>query len=201
MTTIIDLPEQLRSPLSSPWIFLPTEISCYILGKINRPYWAFFGQTCWQFQYVVRCLRNIKYPKVNAWRIFVRNGHDELISFMIDCHYKYNIKKLAKYATVYGQIEILEMIIANYRYVPDERVIKIAARCGHIDVLKWARKNNCEWDYDTCAMAAQNGHLEVLIWARKNGCKWNHGVCADAALNGHLEVLIWARKNGCKWNY
>ena len=45
-----------------------------------------------------------------------------------------------------------------------------AAFGGHLDVLKWARENDCEWDPQTCSWAARNGHLDVLKWARGNGC-------------------------------
>ena len=46
----------------------------------------------------------------------------------------------------------------------------------------------------------KNGHLEVLQWARANECSWNASTCANAARKGHLEVLQWARTNGCPWN-
>ena len=49
-------------------------------------------------------------------------------------------------------------------------------------------------------MQLPNGHLEVLKWARSNGCEWNSWTCASAAENGHLEVLKWARSNDCPWN-
>ena len=39
---------------------------------------------------------------------------------------------------------------------------------GHLEVLKWARENGCQWDEWTCATAAEGGHLEVLKWAREN---------------------------------
>jgi hypothetical protein len=42
-------------------------------------------------------------------------------------------------------------------------------RC-HVEVLRWARENGCEWDARTCAWAAGGGHLDVLRWARENGC-------------------------------
>ena len=29
------------------------------------------------------------------------------------------------------------------------------------------------WNSDTCYHAANNGHLEVLKWARENGCDWD----------------------------
>jgi hypothetical protein len=41
---------------------------------------------------------------------------------------------------------------------------------GHLEVLKWARANDCPWDFRTCAFAAKGGHLETLKWARANGC-------------------------------
>ena len=71
-------------------------------------------------------------------------------------------------------------------------------RCGHLEVLQWARANGCDWDTGTCYLAAQEGHLDVLQWARANGCDWNSEKCAAiAAVRGHLDLLQWARANGC----
>ena len=71
-----------------------------------------------------------------------------------------------------------------------------AAFGGHLNLLKWARENGCDWDSLTCTAAACNGHMDILKWARENGCDWNSDACAYAALNGHLEVLKWAREHG-----
>ena len=79
-------------------------------------------------------------------------------------------------------------------------ICEIAAQNGWLDLLIWARQNNCEWDNSVCSYAALNGHLEVLKWARQNDCEWNSGVCSSAAEKGHLEVLKWARQNGCEWD-
>ncbi len=70
----------------------------------------------------------------------------------------------------------------------------------HLEVLKWARKNGCDWNSRTCVRAAKTGRLKILKWARKNGCGWNSDVCVSAAFYGHFEVLKWARENGCDWN-
>jgi hypothetical protein len=53
----------------------------------------------------------------------------------------------------------------------------------HLETLKWARGNGCEWDRLTCIYAAEKGHLETLKWARENGCEWNEWVCHYAAKN------------------
>jgi hypothetical protein len=39
-----------------------------------------------------------------------------------------------------------------------------------LQILKWARENNCPWDTKTCYQANKNGHSEVLKWAVSNGC-------------------------------
>src|ERR1700693_2572779 len=44
---------------------------------------------------------------------------------------------------------------------------ELIASEGSLEVLQWARKTDCEWNWMTCAYAAQNGHLHVLQWARK----------------------------------
>ncbi len=67
----------------------------------------------------------------------------------------------------------------------------------HLDVLKWARANGCDWDARTCAYAAAGGHLDVIKWARANGCEWDAKTGAYAFEGRHLEVLKWAWANGC----
>ena len=57
----------------------------------------------------------------------------------------------------------------------------------------WEKFNKNE----VCYIAAKNGWLDLLKWARKNECQWNNSVCSYAALYGHLEVLKWAKLNGC----
>ncbi len=45
---------------------------------------------------------------------------------------------------------------------------------------------------ETCANA-DGGHLEVLQWARSQECPWNEWTCQYAARGGHLEVLQWGQ--------
>jgi hypothetical protein len=65
-----------------------------------------------------------------------------------------------------------------------------------LEILKWARENDCPWYYTAYSGAVQGGHLEILKWLRKNGCPWDDGIYYIAAACGHLEVLKWLRKNG-----
>ena len=78
--------------------------------------------------------------------------------------------------------------------------VRVRGEGGHLEVLKWARENDCPWDEETCADAAEGGHLEVLQWARENGCPWGALTCFAAAESGHLDVLEVVRENGCPWD-
>jgi len=92
----------------------------------------------------------------------------------------------------------------------DEKTCRMAARRGHLDVLKYLRGQGCHWDKWTCACAARGGHLEVLKWSRgqnppwlkwrhDQGCPWDDWTCAYAAYGGHLEVLKWLRGQNPPW--
>jgi hypothetical protein len=98
-----------------------------------------------------------------------------------------------------GDLNGLQLLLERAPHVRRD-VCALAADVGNLDVLKWARENDCPWDDETCANAAEGGHLEVLKWARENDCPWDELTCAHAAWKGHLEVLKWARENGCPSN-
>ena len=59
---------------------------------------------------------------------------------------------------------------------------------GHLQVLQWARANDCPWNVTTCSQAAGGGHLSVLLWARRNGCPWDRATCLRIAK--HINSLV-----------
>ena len=81
-----------------------------------------------------------------------------------------------------------------------EKACMLAAKNGHLEVLKYLRSAGCPWDKWVCNYAAKHGHLEVLKYVRSSGYPCDVCVCIDAAQNGHLEVLKYARKSGCPWD-
>ena len=120
------------------------------------------------------------------------------------------IKKLSDVDAVHlGYVSLLKDrhsrgVLTSKRYLCEAAArsgtCACAAEGGHLEVLQWARENDCPWDASTCENAAEGGHLEVLQWARENGCPWDEWTCAYAAGGGHLEVLKWARENSCPWD-
>ena len=81
-------------------------------------------------------------------------------------------------------------------------IMDLAARKGHLDVLRWQhanRQEGCSKDAMNCA--AGNGHLDVVQWLHENrgeGCTTS--AMDHAAHNGHLVVVKWLHENrreGC----
>jgi len=99
-----------------------------------------------------------------------------------------------------GDLAELKALRCAEKFPWDEKTCRCAAYGGHLDILKWARENDCPWNEGTCWGAAEHGHLEVLKWARANDCSWGEWTCAHAAMGGHLEVLKWVRANDCPWD-
>jgi hypothetical protein len=77
-----------------------------------------------------------------------------------------------------------------------QRICTSAASGGHLEIIRWARREGLPWDDFTPSEAAKGGHLECLKWLRENGCPLRPLVCSSAASGGHLEILQWACRNG-----
>ena len=86
-----------------------------------------------------------------------------------------------------------------------ENCTQVAAGCGRLDILKYAKENgiplcNNGSDMDPSSSAAYGGQLEVLQWLRENDCPWDALTCARAVRQGHFVILRWALENGCPWD-
>jgi hypothetical protein len=94
-----------------------------------------------------------------------------------------------------GDIEDL----GEFRSQWTEETCAIAAREGHLNVVKWLRKNGCPWNDCTISWSARTGQLKVIQWAVKNLCTIDSLACAFAAQAGHLHVLEWMVENEFPW--
>ena len=52
-------------------------------------------------------------------------------------------------------------------------ILRVVAYGGHLETLKWARDNGCDWNETTCSYAIMCGNLETLKYAYENGCECN----------------------------
>lgn len=70
-----------------------------------------------------------------------------------------------------------------------------AAEGGHLELMKWAHKNQCIWSAYTAGEAAYYGHFDLLKWMVENGCPVDWAVPVGASQAGRLNILKWAWEN------
>jgi len=108
----------------------------------------------------------------------------------------------------------------------DENPVNLAARKGHIDMIKYLRNTGeqwneqtlndslaseglactqylreagCPWKEDFCMCAALRGRLDCLQYAQEHECPWDFSVLVMSAMRGHLRCLQYAHEQGCPW--
>ena len=64
-----------------------------------------------------------------------------------------------------------------------------AAKLGWLSTLKNRLRRGILHKPSVCTSAAEFGHLEIVKWARENDCPWDELTCAHAAGGGRLEIL------------
>lgn len=161
-------------------------------------------------------------------------GHWALLDWMIAVHRPLRGKPDTDYLQSYvcvqlaahGDLARLRIMTDTHEFCLDMDAYFNAARCGHLEVIKWAyAASPCsgivfdsirswaaygghidiiQWtlnakllrDSDICRYAARAGRLSVIEWLRERGCSFDHEAALDAARKGHLDVLKWVAANG-----
>ena len=82
---------------------------------------------------------------------------------------------MARYAAMYGHLELVKWLCGEGGFAMDEGVMTSAAMSGNLELVRWLRGEGCPWGWETCWRAIQKGHVETLRWARENGCPWIAG--------------------------
>ena len=142
-----------------------------------------------------------------TYELAALNGHLECLKyayknncpgqhFDCECNNK-NVHNIIKYKSPLDKTDIMTKKYYNkdWKFLCNcNSIISNAVINGHLDCLKYAHENGCEWDSKTCYGAAQYGHLDCLKYAHENGCEWNVEICWIAAGKGHLDCLKYAHE-------
>lgn len=99
-------------------------------------------------------------------------------------------------AALVGSLDILKVAVRLGQEV-DEYTGYAAAAGGHLNVMRWLKKQNCVMARSLYAIAAKHGHLELLKCMWLDRPKLDASVCDRAAMTGHLNIVQWARQNDC----
>ncbi len=113
---------------------------------------------------------------------------------------KYNVYCVEKFTLELCYDSYFNMIPISYIISNNKILIKTLVKFNNIELLQIAINNGHNMD-GICYYSAKYGNLDILKWARKNNCVWNACTCSNAAKYGHLEILKWALENQCNRVY
>ena len=75
---------------------------------------------------------------------------------------------------------------------PFTTVMLLACMHGNIEMLRYTREHNCEFEIQYPITAAENGQLECLKWLIGQGCRYGFPELHNYAIaRGHVEVFKW----------
>ena len=88
-----------------------------------------------------------------------------------------------------GYVSTLKCLRRRGRLSDVSFLCAATAGVGDLEALKaLCRAENFPWDEMTCDLAARGGHLEVLKWAHENDCPWGVYTCSHAAGENHQRL-------------
>jgi len=64
-----------------------------------------------------------------------------------------------------------------------------ALEYGHLNMIKYAYENGCNWAPYICEMATRRGRLDIVMYAHKNGCDLGYNIYNFAAERGYLDPI------------
>ena len=94
-------------------------------------------------------------------------------------------------AAYQGNLEMVKYCVANECPIDVGACCRMAAKNGHLEVLKYLREEvKAPWDWRTAAGAAESGHLHILEYlVERKYDEFDEEACESAAMNGHLDCL------------
>ena len=89
-----------------------------------------------------------------------------------------------------GNMEMVKYCVANECPI-NEKACAWAARCGHLEVLKYLHEEvKAPWESCTASWAAGGGNLHILEYLVEHEYdEYDENACRNAAENGHLDCL------------
>jgi len=132
-------------------------------------------------------------------------------------------------AITLGSVKVVAHLDGCKRTWPGDVASELAAKNGHLNMLKYILSRNKRLSQNTASVAVDAGHADCLQFAYENGGCWNpsglsnsavqkghlqcvkylHSVglvevggnlCSVAADNGSIEMVMYLRSLGCTWS-
>ncbi|GLC53523.1 hypothetical protein PLESTB_000758900 [Pleodorina starrii] len=99
-------------------------------------------------------------------------------------------RKLLCLTAASGNVDNLEIALANAGFVAPHGLLEAAAAAGQLVACQLLRERDCPWG-KSFAAAAQRGHRNVCEWMLASGCPFDVMAVHNAARRGHVGLMHW----------
>ena len=121
----------------------------------------------------------------------------DIMTWAIKNSYKLN-EIVCEDAAINNHSRVIKLAYKN-GYKLNKSVVNYFASWGNLEMVIWARNNNCYWDQNFCVFAIN--HLNIVEWAIVNGAKLSPLIIDKLAKIGNLDLIKLAINYGCEWSY
>jgi|SaaInlV_165m_DNA_2_1040747.scaffolds.fasta_scaffold10610_2 hypothetical protein len=94
-------------------------------------------------------------------------------------------------------ISLLNWALEEQGLPKNKLICKYAILNQKLNVLKWARSINCEWDLWSCMYAVESKNKEILEWIHNNGCPWGWWTIISTVEQNNIDMLKWLYSQKC----
>ena len=180
---------------------LNSNMLIYILSYLHSNDIYAYIETCKCFYNIIKCIKNINFQNKTIYRI--SKPSDLHISSSIKLiewaktHRNFLItRKLARCVTKSNNLNILKYLRKNKcEFCPE--MYCDAINNNNIEIIKWLKRKDVELNEYAFHEAAKNGNIYIMKLLKKYNCDYNSNTTKNAILYGNLKALKWLINNGC----
>lgn len=140
-------------------------------------------------------------PCLNLCSLAAEAGSHQVLKWSILKGYPYD-ESLLENACIIGKLDIIIWLQELFKLERlDILHYKIAAQYGHLNVLEYGYQHNQLLQNSfICDMAARHGHLHILKWCREILWPFDRYIFIAAVEGGNLEIVQWLYYNNCPYD-
>ena len=135
----------------------------------------------------------------NEWTMYqaARHGHCHIISFAYIRGCPMD-SRVVRAAASCGNVEILKFTKGILPW--DVSTTYNAALSGNVKCMAYLRTEKCPWSSISSLGAAESGSIEMMKFVKEHDCPWHELTLEKAAEHGGMEMVKYCHENGCPWS-
>lgn len=99
-----------------------------------------------------------------------------------------------------SSIQLIEWAKTHKNFSFTQRLARCVTQSDNFHILKYLRKNNCQFCPEMYCDAINNNNIEIIKWLKRKGIELNEYAFHEAAKNGNIHIMKLLKKYNCEYN-